>query len=125
MSALCCPISAVSACFYTTGRLIAARCFSTVGVGVILPFLLLMALFSLRLGQMLPVFRRWCRRYAAHFTAVGAAVYTTARVNAALFFGRCCKPVSYTHLRAHETDSYLVCRLLLEKKRALFALPVV
>ena len=22
--------------------------------------------------------------------------------------------VSYTHLRAHETDSYLVCRLLLE-----------
>src|SRR5664279_1093601 len=26
---------------------------------------------------------------------------------------RCCPwPVSYTHLRAHETDSYLVCRLL-------------
>src|SRR5665647_938338 len=25
------------------------------------------------------------------------------------------KTVSYTHLRAHETDSYLVCRLLLEK----------
>src|SRR5680860_1764185 len=24
--------------------------------------------------------------------------------------------VSYTHLRAHETDSYLVCRLLLEKQ---------
>ena len=28
------------------------------------------------------------------------------------------RPVSYTHLRAHETDSYLVCRLLLEKKKA-------
>src|SRR5664279_5134343 len=28
-----------------------------------------------------------------------------------------CRPVSYTHLRAHETDSYLVCRLLLEKKK--------
>ena len=27
--------------------------------------------------------------------------------------------VSYTHLRAHETDSYLVCRLLLEKKKRL------
>ena len=27
------------------------------------------------------------------------------------------KVVSYTHLRAHETDSYLVCRLLLEKKK--------
>src|SRR5665647_3990616 len=25
-------------------------------------------------------------------------------------------PVSYTHLRAHETDSYLVCRPLPEKK---------
>src|SRR5664279_6068730 len=28
-------------------------------------------------------------------------------------------PVSYTHLRAHETESYLVCRLLLEKKKKL------
>ena len=25
-------------------------------------------------------------------------------------------PVSYTHLRAHETPDHLVCRLLLEKK---------
>ena len=30
--------------------------------------------------------------------------------------GRGAVAVSYTHLRAHETDSYLVCRLLLEKK---------
>src|SRR5664279_4434499 len=30
--------------------------------------------------------------------------------------GRGYRAVSYTHLRAHETDSYLVCRLLLEKK---------
>src|SRR5680860_1813065 len=30
---------------------------------------------------------------------------------------RSCVTVSYTHLRAHETDSYLVCRLLLEKKK--------
>src|SRR5665647_1349230 len=29
----------------------------------------------------------------------------------------CLESVSYTHLRAHETDSYLVCRLLLEKKK--------
>ena len=28
--------------------------------------------------------------------------------------GRPLPPVSYTHLRAHETDSYLVCRLVLE-----------
>src|SRR5664279_6421478 len=33
------------------------------------------------------------------------------------FLARGAKPVSYTHLRAHETDSYLVCRLLLEKKK--------
>ena len=26
--------------------------------------------------------------------------------------------VSYTHLRAHETEADLVCRLLLEKKKA-------
>ena len=26
-------------------------------------------------------------------------------------------PVSYTHLRAHETELHLVCRLLLEKKK--------
>ena len=28
------------------------------------------------------------------------------------------KPVSYTHLRAHETSLHLVCRLLLEKTTA-------
>src|SRR5665647_3808807 len=28
-----------------------------------------------------------------------------------------CIAVSYTHLRAHETDSYLVCRLLPETKK--------
>src|SRR5680860_1823285 len=34
------------------------------------------------------------------------------------------RSVSYTHLRAHETDSYLVCRLLLEKKKNNIALLV-
>ena len=34
---------------------------------------------------MLPVFGRWCRHYAAHFTAVGAAFHSKARVNAAPF----------------------------------------
>ena len=28
-------------------------------------------------------------------------------------------PVSYTHLRAHETPEHLVCRLLLEKKNTM------
>ena len=30
------------------------------------------------------------------------------------------EPVSYTHLRAHETPEHLVCRLLLEKKKTRF-----
>src|SRR5664279_104789 len=33
------------------------------------------------------------------------------------FSKRACTTVSYTHLRAHETDSYLVFRLLLVKRR--------
>src|SRR5678815_6047652 len=33
------------------------------------------------------------------------------------------KPVSYTHLRAHETPEHLVCRLLLEKKKGPGDLP--
>ena len=39
--------------------------------------------------------------------------YTTSQLN----FWSGITSVSYTHLRAHETDSYLVCRLLLEKKK--------
>src|SRR5665647_3731683 len=47
-------------------------------------------------------------------TASGAsAVSPTARACDTQSF----TTVSYTHLRAHETDSYLVCRLLLEKKK--------
>src|SRR5680860_1739187 len=34
-----------------------------------------------------------------------------------VFSGIITRSVSYTHLRAHETDSYLVCRLLLDKKK--------
>ena len=52
-----------------------------------LPVLLLLVLpITLLLGYMLPLFHRWCRRYAAHFTAVGAALYTATRVHAAPFY---------------------------------------
>ena len=37
-------------------------------------------------------------------------------VNQGYLYYRDDKPVSYTHLRAHETKANLVCRLLLEKK---------
>src|SRR5678816_485664 len=36
------------------------------------------------------------------------------RSNCLKSFRNWCTPVSYTHLRAHETPEHLVCRLLLE-----------
>ena len=41
----------------------------------------------------------------------------TIKIFTELGLPKATEPVSYTHLRAHETDSYLVCRLLLEKKK--------
>src|SRR5678815_5877257 len=38
-------------------------------------------------------------------------------VTAGTIFDKTRTPVSYTHLRAHETPEHLVCRLLLEKKK--------
>src|SRR5665647_3345396 len=47
----------------------------------------------------------------------GEALHGVARAGYATVFPQSITiaTVSYTHLRAHETDSYLVCRLLLEK----------
>src|SRR5665647_1350454 len=57
-----------------------------------------------------------------YYNAVTRGAYTALATwmgtFAYLFFASCALgvfAVSYTHLRAHETDSYLVCRLLLEK----------
>src|SRR5680860_1702427 len=50
-------------------------------------------------------------------TCVRTATASTSRITRWRQAGRGYVPVSYTHLRAHETDSYLVCRLLLEKKK--------
>src|SRR5680860_1196363 len=44
----------------------------------------------------------------AQLVSSGTSALTVALVSAGI------GAVSYTHLRAHETDSYLVCRLLLE-----------
>ena len=41
---------------------------------------------------------------------------TLIEVEAARRYAQFAEPVSYTHLRAHETVLDLVCRLLLEKK---------
>src|SRR5665647_3137395 len=51
------------------------------------------------------------------FTSIRRKSCWQASVSRCRRAGSCTPPVSYTHLRAHETDSYLVCRLLLEKKK--------
>src|SRR5674536_380021 len=52
-----------------------------------------------------------------HFNSVlGTMPVTSARVEP-IPGGVIVLPVSYTHLRAHETPEHLVCRLLLEKKK--------
>ena len=55
---------------------------------------------------------RFSRR--ADMFAVTAAEFT-AEGTANILVNQYIPPVSYTHLRAHETLRYLVCRLLLEK----------
>ena len=83
-------MTAAGATFYTTAKANTAR-FSAVGVGAMLPILLLLVcLLHYGEGQC-PKFSRWCRRYAAHFTAVGAALCTAARVYAALLSAVCVK----------------------------------
>src|SRR5665647_3787528 len=58
--------------------------------------------------------RSWLRRgLEGELEGAPPSLRCASRVAIGLAFG----PVSYTHLRAHETDSYLVCRLLLEKKK--------
>ena len=70
---LCCRFHCCWCRLYTTARLNAARIFA-VGVGVMLPIsLMLVPPLHYREVKCCPNFRRWCRRYAADFTAVGAA----------------------------------------------------
>ena len=57
------------------------------------------------------------KRHYAHVDCPGHADYVKNMITgAAQMDGAILVAVSYTHLRAHETDQYLVCRLLLEKK---------
>ena len=53
-------------------------------------------------------------KIAPHYE--GPVVYVP---DASRSVGVCSEPVSYTHLRAHETVLDLVCRLLLEKKQSI------
>ena len=68
-------------------RVNAAR-FSPVGVGVMLPILLLLvpSFYTTATVNAACCFGRWCRSYAAQCSAVSAAFYTTVRVNAARCF---------------------------------------
>src|SRR5664280_2805616 len=59
--------------------------------------------------------RRYRRRRCRHHTAVDSAASRRGPLPSALRDAGARGPVSYTHLRAHETVLDLVCRLLLEK----------
>ena len=61
-------------CYYTTARANAAQIFA-VGVDVTSPSLLLLVLLlHCGEGKCCSNLRRWCRRYAAHFIAVGVRI---------------------------------------------------
>ena len=71
--ALCCRFYCCWCRLYTTARLNAAQILA-VGVGIMVPILLLLEPpLHFGEGKCCPNFSRWCRRYGADFTAVGAA----------------------------------------------------
>ena len=88
--AVCFPFSAVGAVFYATAKVNAAR-FSGVSFRRYAAHIVCRwcRLSPYGEGKCAPFFGHWCGRYAAHFTAVGAAFYTTVRENAARF----CQPL--------------------------------
>src|SRR5450756_2552181 len=68
---------------------------------------------SKRLKVMLPI---WLPGYVELFGELSLEVTNALLKISPPTIDRILKPVSYTHLRAHETRHDLVCRLLLEKK---------
>src|SRR5680860_1924567 len=54
----------------------------------------------------------WSRLTKGFLDLITVVFLTQYRQRPMHLFGLPGLPVSYTHLRAHETDSYLVCRLL-------------
>src|SRR5450756_3058554 len=52
----------------------------------------------------------------SYFSRTPRSIIATLSQTSCTSYNRC-EPVSYTHLRAHETRHDLVCRLLLEKKK--------
>src|SRR5665647_1533929 len=61
--------------------------------------------------------RLWETKITVFILLVGFCIWSAkssyfSRISRSLLHGdNFLEPVSYTHLRAHETDSYLVCRL--------------
>src|SRR5450756_2903396 len=60
---------------------------------------------------------RGCNSWTAGDPSFRPMSCTLSRQSRFLWPGSPRRPVSYTHLRAHETRHDLVCRLLLEKKK--------
>ena len=95
---------------YTTARVNAAQILA-VGVGVMLPlYCCWCAFYTTARVNAACFFGHWCRRYVAHFSAVGAAFDTTARVNAACFFGHWCRRYA-AHFSAVGAAFYTTARV--------------
>ena len=56
------------------------------------------------------IFGGWCRRYAAHFNAIGAAFYATAYINAARFSAVGCRRYA-AHFTAVDAAFYATARV--------------
>src|SRR5665647_2444375 len=55
----------------------------------------------------------WCLQYIRSLNKQDSTIKSDSLIHIAInYYEGTSLSVSYTHLRAHETDSYLVCRLL-------------
>eukprot|EP00658_Telonema_sp_P-2_P074800 TRINITY_DN64096_c0_g2_i1.p1 TRINITY_DN64096_c0_g2~~TRINITY_DN64096_c0_g2_i1.p1 ORF type:complete len:133 (-),score=24.04 TRINITY_DN64096_c0_g2_i1:62-460(-) len=66
------------------------------------------------LGSVTPQWMNYCEYIRFHLLIRNEELYERMMTH---LVGWITAPVSYTHLRAHETPEHLVCRLLLEKKK--------
>src|SRR5665647_2693194 len=96
------------------GELITER-----GVGNGMSILIFAGIIAAMPGELSTLYRTVMARQPAYLVLIIAAAIAIVVAVVYIEQGerRIPVPVSYTHLRAHETDSYLVCRLLLEKKK--------
>src|SRR5665647_1924954 len=120
-------IGQVTGCEEKDGRLAGVKVTGSDGVTRVVPLDMLLVFFGLspKLGPIaqwgLDIERKQLKVDTEKFSTNVPGIFAVGDINTypgkkkLILSGF--HAVSYTHLRAHETDSYLVCRLLLEKKK--------